>query len=175
MTAAETISCLCLCVYHFTAKQIYHAVSDSGEKSAYTSIFGQQLLRDNINVVLWLIKWLIIDNSVSAWWRKMAKYCLLQWGTTGYDKHCQQASGSLKCVWSQFWTSAFENMLIYEISVPEEHRSVTAPGVVKGWFLKMTPETLRWMYPFTISSLRPVDTTLRYVLNSRTDNILKMR
>lgn len=46
---------------------------------------------------------------VCAMKEKMAKYCPPCWGTTGKS---QQVSRSLKSVWSQFWTSASENMFV---------------------------------------------------------------
>lgn len=93
LTAAEKLSCLCL---------------------HYICIFGQQLLRDNVNVVIWLInlsiKWLIIDIVSARWGKKKGKILLSnevpQVMITAANRFLVHWS-----VWSQFWTSALENML----------------------------------------------------------------
>lgn len=75
-----------------TATLLCHAMFDS---SAYIYIV-RQLLRDNMDVGIWLNGSLQI--SYSGLMKKKKSIVLSNRGTAGYDKHFQQISSSLKCV-----------------------------------------------------------------------------
>lgn len=127
------------------------------------------LLRDSINGVLWLIKWPIIfcfsqmkrKKSVIVFFSNEVPQVMIN--------AANRFSGSLKCVVTVSEHRHLKNMLVWETSAPEERRSVTAPDVVMGWFLKNNPGNIEMNEPFwPFSSLKKAcwHYTLRYVLKS---------
>lgn len=109
--------------------------------------------------------------------KKNGKILSLKRGTTGYDKRCRNGSGGLKCVVPVLNVSIWKYARLRNVSATGALACyTTAPGEIEGARrLKTTPWNVEMNVPFTISSLRPVDATSRYVLKPCTDVVIEMR